>query len=1193
MHENGKDTDGNQVLSNPPEVSKGGNENLEQTRTSAEYDHVHENGTDADGSQGLNSPSEVSKEEHEELEQTGTSAERDHVHEDVTDADGSQGLSNLPEVSNGENEDLEQNWTSAECDLVHENGTDTDGSQGLSNDPFEVSKKEHEDLEQIGTSAECDLVGENGTDTDGSQGFCSPSEVSKGEKRDLEKTGTSAECDLVHENGTDTGGSQGFCSPSEVSKGGNKNLEQTGTSAECDLVHENGTDTGGSQGFCSPSEVSKGGNKNLEQTGTSAECDLVHENGTDTGGSQGFCSPSEVSKGENKDLEQTGTSAECDLVHENGTDADGSQGLSHHSEVSKGKHDDLEQTGTSVECYLGGEKGTDADGSQGLSSPSVVSMGESDQLTDDDYVPESEDVSTDSEDEEFIPHKSWRKYVDQTSPNHSNNASEEESEQLEQAGTSAECHMCHQPLGKLAQGSPNPSKSECEQQASKTDKGTKKITVMRTHNTKGKRLWDKGSYCPFCRKYVKKLPRHLAEFKGHKDELDVVRWKATTDKVLKDQLLTKMRNLGNYLHNHAVLQEGEGEIITVYRPNYDANYKKYVPCHQCKGYFSKRELWKHSCKLVPDENEKHETSQKKRKPSCIKKGRLLQPAPGMSTKVREIYAGLREDENGVSFFIKGDQLTRLLAEKLAFKLGHDEDQFDYIRTKLRETGRLVLEYRKVTADKNAGLADLIHPSKFTDIVQATRNISGFDEKSHTYTTPSLALKLGHTLKKAAGVLLGQAIMKENEAMERRCNQFIRLCELKWTESVSSHALRTLNENKRNNPTYLPVTKDVVKLTSYLKTETEEVITKLNEETTDEDISKEYRYLAELTLTSIIVFNRKRSGEVSKMKLDDFSKCKQGDEVTDDYGLSKWEAKLGKNLWRLEIVGKKQRAVPVLLTSEMKRSMDLLVAKRGDAGVYETNPYVFALTSSNGHIRGSDVVRKFSISCGASKPSYITSTRLRKHIATVSQVMNLRDNELDVLANFMGHDVRIHRNFYRLPDHVMQVAKVSKILMCMDKGSLGKLHGSTLDEVQLDEGEEVPLDDALDPDVDHDADEEDIVMDAEVSTDASQLQHSDVGQFDKENAVRRVKAVIKSGSKVKGTKRERGQKRKRPWTKEEKLAVAKRLKTCFETTSLPGKAQCEECLKCEKSLRGRDWHNIKDFVRNQIRKADPLDFLDRI
>ena len=60
-----------------------------------------------------------------------------------------------------------------------------------------------------------------------------------------------------------------------------------------------------------------------------------------------------------------------------------------------------------------------------------------------------------------------------------------------------------------------------------------------------------------------------------------------------------------------------------------------------------------------------------------------------------------------------------------------------------------------------------------------------------------------------------------------------------------------------------------------------------------------------------------------------------------------------------------------------------------------------------------------------------------------------------------------------------------------------------------------------------------------------------------------------------------------------MAVAKRLKTYFETTRLPGKAKCEECIECEKSLEGRDWRNIKDFVRNQIRKADPLDFLDKI
>lgn len=64
--------------------------------------------------------------------------------------------------------------------------------------------------------------------------------------------------------------------------------------------------------------------------------------------------------------------------------------------------------------------------------------------------------------------------------------------------------------------------------------------------------------------------------------------------------------------------------------------------------------------------------------------------------------------------------------------------------------------------------------------------------------------------------------------------------------------------------------------------------------------------------------------------------------------------------------------------------------------------------------------------------------------------------------------------------------------------------------------EVPLDDALDPDVDHDADEAGItsptVMDAEESTEASQRQHSDVGQFDKENDVNGVKALTKAGKK---------------------------------------------------------------------------------
>jgi hypothetical protein len=39
---------------------------------------------------------------------------------------------------------------------------------------------------------------------------------------------------------------------------------------------------------------------------------------------------------------------------------------------------------------------------------------------------------------------------------------------------------------------------------------------------------------------------------------------------------------------------------------------------------------------------------------------------------------------------------------------------------------------------------------------------------------------------------------------------------------------------------------------------------------------------------------------------------------------------------------------------------------------------------------------------------------------MAQMLNLKENELDVLAGFLGHDIRIHREFYQLPEDTTQV-----------------------------------------------------------------------------------------------------------------------------------------------------------------------------
>nr|XP_054770981.1 uncharacterized protein LOC129278875 [Lytechinus pictus] len=789
---------------------------------------------------------------------------------------------------------------------------------------------------------------------------------------------------------------------------------------------------------------------------------------------------------------------------------------------------------------------------------------------DSDYVPES---VNDESDEENSPLPVTSRMTMQYHDNQSNN-----SNAARVRAVSPNLTVGHSPVGEHAV-SPDLTAGY-----SPGDTGHAAILVMRTEN-QGKRKWDKGAYCPFCKTYQKKLPRHL-HTRIHEDEVEVIRLKSIKDETLRDQKLTKLRHLGNYYHNTEVIRNQKGTIIPVYRPNFDANYQNYVPCSVCLGFFAKRDLWKHGCKLQENRDARNNDRDsgpqpKKSRKEHVRPGKLLLPSVGVSDKAHKILSGLRDDEEGVARLVKSDDLIKKLAEKLALKLGHDKDQNSYVRTKLRELGRLVLNYRDLTGEKCACLANLINPVKFSEVVAATRHTAGFDKENHQYETPSLALKIGHSLKKAAGILLGEAIMKEDEKLEKRCAAFLKLCDLRWEEMVSTHAHRTLNEQKRNNPTYLPLMQDVVKLTTYLKEEIERGKVLMSKNPSD---VAAYKGLAEVTLTSILVFNRKRAGEVSKMKLADFAHCKKGGEDLMTDGLSSWEKELCRVVYRIEIIGKKARTVPVLLSEQVKQSLDVLKNSRDLVGVDPANEYMFPC-NSEGHMRGCDALRKHANLCGARKPEYLRSTRLRKHIGTVSQVMNLKDHELDILARFMGHDIRVHRDYYRLPDQTMQLAKVTKVLLQMEKGDVTHLAGKSLDEIDVTEGEEIHLDDLSDADDPDEDVSQNIPRAPDITADDGSGPTGSDGQEGIPTGVLRETLNLKGSQ---GTKKKTSE--RKVWTKKEKTAVASSLRYFFIHHKLPGKREIEKAMSSQPVLQARNWKNIKDFVRNNIKKDDPLSFL---
>lgn len=92
---------------------------------------------------------------------------------------------------------------------------------------------------------------------------------------------------------------------------------------------------------------------------------------------------------------------------------------------------------------------------------------------------------------------------------------------------------------------------------------------------------------------------------------------------------------------------------------------------------------------------------------------------------------------------------------------------------------------------------------------------------------------------------------------------------------------------------------------------------------------------------------------------------------------------------IQIVGKRNRLVPMILTPDVRKAMDILLKTRNDCLVPASNKYFFATDSANGYLNSWLVLHNVSVAAQVDKPNSITSTRLRKYVATLAQVWSSR------------------------------------------------------------------------------------------------------------------------------------------------------------------------------------------------------------
>jgi len=96
------------------------------------------------------------------------------------------------------------------------------------------------------------------------------------------------------------------------------------------------------------------------------------------------------------------------------------------------------------------------------------------------------------------------------------------------------------------------------------------------------------------------------------------------------------------------------------------------------------------------------------------------------------------------------------------------------------------------------------------VVSAVKLTAGYNDETHTFGAPSLALKLTHTIKRCAEMLETDAIVDRNSEKQKDATNFNELCKRQFSTRIFTHALQTLNERKFNYIQLLPLTSELPK-----------------------------------------------------------------------------------------------------------------------------------------------------------------------------------------------------------------------------------------------------------------------------------------------------------------------------------------------------------------------------------------------
>ncbi|CAH0560528.1 unnamed protein product [Brassicogethes aeneus] len=559
------------------------------------------------------------------------------------------------------------------------------------------------------------------------------------------------------------------------------------------------------------------------------------------------------------------------------------------------------------------------------------------------------------------------------------------------------------------------------------------------------RIWDKKDRCPFCYKDVTNFSRHL--FRNHKNEESVINIlnfsKGSKDRKKYIDFLRKEGNFSAFYEN---------KVRPVQRPTSNLSKKEdFLPCIYCKGLYKTKSLGRHSKKCFFNSNQSmtqiRHASEAQTILAFTESRRTFLNRLRLKTEVFPTMHADRISLNG-----KKDPIICQYAEDYLRK--HKRPHIkNLVANKIRELGRFLIPMKEIYKIDN--MLDALKPENYDKVVSAVRIISGYNETDKSFQAPSLALHFKTILLSVCSAAKTLLLKKDPilpvtdyDNILKKLKDFRELVDYNWKFEMGSLALKDLNEKCSTRPKKIPISNDIILFKDYCYALGTKAIISLRKYPYNLKLFKD---LIEVTLALTILINRKRIGDVQYLKQNTYHESENNFQKDCFDVLTDVEKEISKNFKRVVTIGKGSKPVPILFPRKIQEYIEVIFEVRNKTDFIPTaNPYLFALPGSTTKwIDGSRVLRKFAANCGAENPLTLTSSRLRKQIATVLQILNLNEIEMEQVASFMGHTKKTHEEFYRLPQELFQTSKIAKLLLMMERGVNKDDQGKSLEQLDIE------------------------------------------------------------------------------------------------------------------------------------------------